>query len=55
MPENVGFITELIADYCYKCLGHTVSRVSWCEFVHVSVLKLLEECALVNSCYCVSW
>ena len=25
MPESVGYITELIADYCYKGLSHTVS------------------------------
>ena len=24
MPENVGCITELIANYCYKGLSHTV-------------------------------
>ena len=24
MPENVGYITELIANYCYKGASHTV-------------------------------
>ena len=24
MLKNVAYITELIADYCYKALGHTV-------------------------------
>ena len=24
MPENVGYNPELIANYCYKGLGHTV-------------------------------
>ena len=24
MPENVRYITELIADYCYKGLSHNV-------------------------------
>ena len=24
MPENVGYITELTASYCYKGLSHTV-------------------------------
>ena len=24
MPENVGYITELIASYCYKHLIHAV-------------------------------
>ena len=49
MPENVGYITELI----YKGLGHTVPGANWCEFVHGSLLSLLEECALVHSFHCV--
>ena len=24
MPENVGYTTELIVDYCYKNLSHNV-------------------------------
>ena len=24
MPESIGYITELIADYCYKGLSHNV-------------------------------
>ena len=36
IPEKVGFITELIADYCYRGLSHIVCIVAnWCEFVHV--------------------
>ena len=42
VPENVGYITELIADHCYnyKGLGHTVSGANWCEFLHGSLLNL---------------
>ena len=40
MPENVGCITELIAGYCYKGLGHTGVGANWCEFVHGSLLNL---------------
>ena len=25
MPENVGYVAELIANYCYKGLCHTIS------------------------------
>ena len=35
MPENVGYITQLITDKCCKGLGHTDFGASWCEFVHV--------------------
>ena len=33
MSESVGYITELIANYCYKALCHTVlgpTGVNWC-------------------------
>ena len=40
MPENVGYITELIANYCYKGLGYTDLGASQCEFVHGSLLRL---------------
>ena len=40
VPENVGYITELIQDYCFRGLGHTVSGAGWCEFVHGSLLNL---------------
>ena len=40
MLENVGYITELIANYCYKSLGHTGFWASWCEFVHGSLFNL---------------
>ena len=34
VPENAGYITELILYYCHKGLIHIVSIVSyWCEFV----------------------
>ena len=51
MPENVGYITELIANYCYKSQPHCIGA-SWCEFVHVLFSTLpIEECAHVNSFY----
>ena len=56
MPENVGYITELIADFYYRGLGHTISGDNWGEFVHVLFsTEPSEECALVNSFYCASW
>ena len=36
---HVGYITELIMDYCCKGLSHTVFRVSWFKFVHCSLLN----------------
>ena len=36
IPENIGYITEQIANYCYKGLSLTVCSVAnWCKFVHV--------------------
>ena len=48
MPENVGCITELTANSCYKGLSHTVLG---CEFVHSSLLcscKLFLLCVMVT-------
>ena len=39
IPENVGYVTELIACYCYKGLGNIILGANWCEFVHGSVLN----------------
>ena len=39
MPENVGYITELITNYFDKALGFTVFGANWCEFVHGSLLN----------------
>ena len=39
MPENVGYITELIANYCYKALCHTVlgpNGVNLCMAVYLT-------------------
>ena len=55
MPENVGYITDLIAYYCYKGHSHTIYiEANWCEIVLVSI-EPLEECVFVKSFYCVSW
>ena len=35
MPANVSYITELIANYCYKGLSRNVLGANWCEFVLV--------------------
>ena len=46
MPENVAYITELIADYFYKALGRTVlgpTGVNLCMVLYLT----LEECVLV--------
>ena len=45
MPENVEYITELIADYCYKGLSHFFfffffGGGNWYEFVPGSLLNL---------------
>ena len=38
MPENVAYITELIAYYCYEGSCYTVCLVAnWCEFMLVVV------------------
>ena len=41
MPENVGYITELVANCCYEGLLATLFwGDNWCEFVHGSLLNL---------------
>ena len=40
MPENVWFITELIANCCDKAVSLTVLGANWCEFVHGFLLNL---------------
>ena len=40
MPENVGYITEPIANYCDRAFGVTVFGSNWCEFVNGFLLNL---------------
>ena len=39
MPENVGFITVLIANYCAR-VSATLFVVNWCESVRGSLLNM---------------
>ena len=51
MPENVEYITELIASYCHMGLSHSVLGtigVNW--FIFCSVLDIN-----VANFYCASW
>ena len=51
MPDTVGFVTELIANYCDKGLSHRVSRPSG--------LNLFMPCSLLDindvNFYCSLW
>ena len=55
MPEILGYFTELIAGYCYKCLSHTVLGPAGVNLCMSCSLLAFRECALVNSRYCASW
>ena len=47
MPDIVGYITKLIANYCYKALGHTVLEPTGVNVCMV-LYQPLEDCALVS-------
>ena len=50
MPENVGCITELIANYCYKGLSHNVLGPAGVNvFISCSLLDIYEKFQ------CMSW
>ena len=47
MLENVGYITELIANYCDRALGLTVFGASWCT-VSYSAFRGMCSCTVVK-------
>ena len=47
MPENVGLVTELIANYCYKALGLTVLRPTGVNLCMVLNLAFRGMCSCI--------
>ena len=47
MPENVGYITELIANYCYNGLGHTVLGPTGVNLCMVLYLTFRGMCSCI--------
>ena len=47
VPENVGYVAELIANYCYKGLCHTISGPTGVNLCMVLYLTLRGMCSCI--------